>query len=229
MILLLPFLLLLDLHIHTGVAVGIILFFIIVVIAVVVIFLVILYRAKQPSKPYPRKADIASHNELATIDRLSMQEEEGGYETVPYVLSATNKIPTVHETPTKNDLHNEGDDEYLSMSDPPALPDRTYTFKSTESDNIYDNDDDLELLKSKADTGDEIQSEKKRYVTLRSNQVIVKRMLSDNSGNNDNDDSGYMAMNPMVDESEIECDQSNPQQDTTQWSKTEFNGNLIKN
>ena len=174
-----------------GVAVGITLFFIVVIVTMVVIFAVIIYRIKRAPNSKHQSADIPTYN-----------EQEGGYEAIPLPLSTLNMVPASHTTTATTVTQNGGEDEYMPMSaDAPVLPDRTYSNKLTKSDNIYDNDDEMELIKKyNANESGELEGEKKCGL---SKDMDYKTKEATPLDSKNKDGSGYLTIIPMTEESDV--------------------------
>lgn len=188
----------LVLYKHTGVVAGITVFFIAVLIFVITLFLIIISRGKRTPKQNHQQTYAPTHNELELTENSPKAEGEPGYATVPYVFSLQNENFVNHKTPTSNNNDKTGEDKCLSVNDGPTLPDCTFTNKSTDSDNIYDNYDDIELMKKKKTVVSVQQQGEKKH----------------KDGNEDEDEEGYVAMGPVAEENKAIHDQSHPEQTT---------------
>ena len=173
-----------------GVAVGITLFVIVVIVTMVALFAVIMYRMKHAPRSKHQNTDIPNDN-----------EQDDGYEAIPLNTSVPNKSSPSHET-TSTAVHNEEEEEYVSMSgDASALPGHTDSNKPILSDNIYDNDDEIELMKrSKASASSALENKEKCGVSKRDNYNMNETTPSDSYANKD--DSEYVAIIPISEKSD---------------------------
>ena len=173
-----------------GVAVGIIVFLIVVIVTMMALFAVIMYRMKRAPRPKHQNTDISNYN-----------EQDDGYEAIPFNISVPNKSSPSHQT-ISTAVHNGEEEEYMTMSGDALAPsDHIDSNKPVPSDDIYENDDEIELMKRrKASASSALENKEKCDVTQLDNHKTSETTLSDSYANKD--DSGYVAIIPISEKSD---------------------------